>query len=104
MVRKAFIMHVYPDKHEEYEKRHDEIWPELVKELRQHGAKNYTIFLDKDSSKLFGYVEIADEELWARMPTTEINQKWWKYMEDVMETNPDSSPVSEDLQEVFHMD
>ncbi|WP_077619361.1 L-rhamnose mutarotase [Bacillus sinesaloumensis] len=104
MIRKAFVMTVYPDMHEEYEKRHNEIWPEMVEELRRHGGKNYSIFLDKDTNRLFGYVEIEDEEKWSQMASTEINQKWWKFMEPVMETNPDSSPVSKNLKEVFHMD
>lgn len=104
MIRKAFVMKVYPDMHEEYEKRHNEIWPEMVDELRKHGGKNYSIFLDKDTNTLFGYVEIEDEEKWKLMASTEINQKWWKFMEPVMETNHDSSPVSKDLKEVFHME
>lgn len=104
MIRKAFVMTVYPDKHEEYEKRHNEIWPEMVEALHRHGAKNYSIFLDKKTSKLFGYVEIKNEELWSKMATTEINQKWWEFMEPVMETNADNSPVTTDLKEVFHME
>ncbi|MGY0691456.1 L-rhamnose mutarotase [Virgibacillus sp. FSP13] len=104
MIRKAFVMTVHSDMHEEYEKRHNEIWLEMVEELHNHGASNYSIFLDKETSKLFGYVEIEDEETWSEMATTEINQKWWSYMESVMETNPDKSPVTKDLTEVFHMD
>jgi L-rhamnose mutarotase len=104
MIRKAFIMNVYPDQHEEYEKRHNEIWPEMIEELHNHGAKNYSIFLDKETNKLFGYLEIEDEEKWSKMAQTDINQKWWKFMEPVMETNEDSSPVVVDLKEVFHMD
>ena len=104
MIRKGFIMKVYPDKHAEYEKRHHEIWPEMVDELHRHGASNYSIFLDKETSTLFGYVEIEDEDKWSKMASTDINQKWWKYMEPVMETNPDNSPVTIDLKEVFHMD
>jgi L-rhamnose mutarotase len=104
MIRKAFVMKVYPDMHEEYEKRHNEIWPEMVDELRRHGGKNYSIFLDKDTNTLFGYVEIENEEKWNQMALTEINQKWWKFMEPVMDTNLDSSPVSKDLKEVFHME
>jgi L-rhamnose mutarotase len=104
MIRKAFVMNVYPDKHEEYQKRHNEIWPEMLKVLRNYGASNYSIFLDKETSKLFGYVEIVDEEKWSRMAKTEINQKWWRFMEPVMETNVDHSPVSVQLKEVFHMD
>lgn len=97
-------MKVYPDKHEEYEKRHKALWPEMVQELRKHGAKNYSIFLDEDSHLLFGYVEIEDEEKWKQMDKTRINQKWWNYMKDIMETNIDRSPVSKELKEVFHMD
>lgn len=104
MIRKAFVMTVYPNMHEEYEKRHNEIWPEMVEELQRHGARNYSIFLDKDTNKLFGYVEIENEEKWNQMANTEINQKWWAFMEPVMETNPDKSPVSINLTEVFHMD
>lgn len=104
MIRKGFVMTVYPDKHEEYEKRHNEIWPEMVEELKKHGAHNYSIFLDKDTNQLFGYIEIEDEEKWNKMASTDINQKWWAYMEPVMETNPDKSPLSKDLKEVFHLD
>ncbi|ALX49018.1 L-rhamnose mutarotase [Lentibacillus amyloliquefaciens] len=104
MIRKAFVMTVYPDKHEEYEKRHNDIWPEMVEELRKHGASNYSIFLDKHTSQLFGYIEVADEETWRKMDSTEINQKWWAFMEPVMETHSDNSPVSRGLKEVFHMD
>lgn len=104
MIRKAFVMNVYPDKHEEYEKRHNDIWPEMIEELRKHGASNYSIFLDEETSKLFCYVEIEDEETWSKMDKTAINQKWWEFMEPVMETNPDNSPVSKDLKLVFHMD
>ena len=104
MIRKAFVMEVYPDQHEEYEKRHNEIWPEMVKELKNHGAHNYSIFLDKETNQLFGYIEIEDEEKWKQMSLTEINQKWWAFMEPVMKTNSDNSPVTKDLKEVFHLD
>lgn len=104
MMRKAFVMKVYPDKHDLYEKRHREIWPEMVKELKEHGVKKYSIFLDQKTSKLFGYVEIEDEEKWQRMSQSEINQKWWVFMEPIMETNPDGSPVTQELKEVFYID
>ncbi|CAM4200179.1 L-rhamnose mutarotase [Lederbergia lenta] len=104
MIRKAFVMTVYPDKHEEYEKRHNEIWPEMVDALHHHGASNYSIFLDKETNQLFGYVEIENEEKWNKMSATDINQKWWDFMKPVMKTNTDNSPVSKSLKQVFHMD
>lgn len=97
-------MTVYPDMHEEYERRHTEIWPELVQALHDHGVRNYSIFLDKETSKLFAYVEMENEEKWKKLSLSEINQKWWAYMAPVMETNPDHSPVTKDLKMVFHMD
>lgn len=103
MIRKALLMKVYPDQHKEYEKRHNEIWPEMVDELKNYGVKSYSIFLDPKTSYLFAYLEIEDEVKWNRMASTEVNQKWWNYMEPIMETNPDNSPVTRDLLEVFHL-
>ena len=103
MIRKASIMTVYKDQYDEYQKRHDELWPEMEAELKAHGVHNYSIFLEKEKGKLFAYLEIEDEEKWSEMPNTAINKKWWDYMEPIMETNPNNSPVSIDLKEVFHL-
>lgn len=103
-MRKAFCMHVYPECQAEYEKRHNELWPEMAEELRTHGMLSYSIFLDKTTSQLFGYLEISDEKLWTEMASTPINLKWWDYMADVMDTNPDNSPVTVELAEVFHVE
>lgn len=103
MIKKAFVMQVNPDKHEEYEKRHNPIWSELAETLKAHGAHNYSIFLDKNRHLLFGYVEIESEERWAAVAQTEVCRKWWQFMADVMPSNPDSSPVSDDLKSVFYL-
>lgn len=96
-------MKVYPDKHEEYKKRHDELWPELEKEMKQHGCLNYTIWLDEETHFLFGYLEIEDESKWEKLPATEINKKWWNYMKDIMDTNKDNSPITSNLKNVFDL-
>ena len=101
---KGFKMKLYPGMEEEYEVRHNLLWPEMKDMIHEHGGKNYTIFLDKETLTLFGYIEIEDEELWAKGADTAINRKWWDYMADIMETNPDNSPVSVDLKTVFHLD
>jgi len=101
---KGFKMKLYPGMEEEYEKRHNELWPEMQDMIHEHGGKNYTIFLDKETLTLFGYIEIEDEELWAKGADTAINRKWWDFMAPIMETNPDNSPVSVDLKTVFHLD
>ncbi len=101
---KGFKMKLYPGQEEEYEKRHNALWPEMKDMIHEYGGSNYTIFLDKETLTLFGYLEVEDEELWEKSADTEINRKWWDYMADIMETNPDNSPVSTDLKQVFHLD
>jgi len=101
---KGFKMKLNPGQAEEYKRRHHELWPEMVDMIHAHGGKNYSIFLDPDSNVLFGYIEIEDPSRWAMGADTKINRKWWDFMADIMETNPDNSPVSQDLQLMFHLD
>ena len=104
MIRKAFLMKVNADAHEEYERRHRPIWTDLEAVLKSHGVSNYSIFLDKQTDQLFGYAEIESEDLWAKIAATEECRRWWAFMKDVMPTNKDDSPVSVELSEVFHLD
>lgn len=103
MLRKASIMQVNPDKHAEYKKRHDEIFPELVEVLKSHGVHNYSIFLDAKRNLLFAYVEIESEERWNAVSQTAACQKWWAFMKDIMPSNADNSPISEELSSVFYL-
>jgi L-rhamnose mutarotase len=104
MIRKAFVMWVNPSAHDEYKRRHDELWPNLRAVLKSHGAHNYSIYLDRKRSQLFASVELESEERWNAVASTEACRKWWAYMRDIMPSNPDSSPLSEELTEVFHLD
>ena len=104
MIRKGIVMSVNPDRHKEYEDRHTPIWPELEAVLKAHGVSNYSIFLHAETDQLFAYAEIESEEKWASIADEAICQKWWQYMGDIMPSNPDNSPVSTDLIEVFHID
>lgn len=101
---KAFKMKLYEGMAEEYEKRHNALWDKMKDMIHEYGGKNYSIFLDKDTNILFGYIEPEDEDKWNKSADTEICRKWWHYMADIMETNPDESPVSTDLKQVFHLD
>ena len=103
MIRKAFVMSVNAGCETEYARRHNPIWADLEAVLKSHGAHNYSIFLHPETRQLFGYVEIEDEARWAAVAATPECQRWWKRMGDVMPSNPDNSPVSRDLREVFHL-
>ncbi|MGM3162209.1 L-rhamnose mutarotase [Dickeya undicola] len=104
MLKKAFVMQVFPDCHEEYQRRHNPIWPELEAELKAHGAHHYSIFLDPERNLLFAYVEIESEERWNAVSQTDACQRWWKYMKEVMPANPDNSPIGAELKAVFYLE
>ena len=104
MVIKGFKMKLYDGMAEEYERRHNALWQEMKEMIHEYGGSNYSIFLDKETNTLFGYIELSDEEKWSKSSETAICRKWWDYMADIMETNEDNSPVSIDLIKVFHLD
>jgi L-rhamnose mutarotase len=60
-------------------------------------------FLDETTNNLFGVLKARDMAALDNLPLHPVMKKWWAYMKDVMETNPDNSPVSIPLQEVFYM-
>ena len=104
MTRHAFKMKLKPGVIDEYKRRHDEIWPELAKELRAAGISEYSIFLDEETLTLFAVQKLASENTAAGLPRTAIVKKWWAYMAPLMEVNPDNSPVCADLPEIFRLD
>ena len=104
MVRKGFNMFLYPGMEEDYEKRHTQLWPEMRDMIHEYGGHYYSIYLDRETHVLYGYLEVEDEARWAASADTAINRKWWDFMADIMETNPDNSPVCVDLSPVFHLD
>lgn len=97
-------MKLKPGFKDEYKKRHDEIWPELKSLLKENGISDYTIFLDEETNILFAVQQQDGIQSSQDLGQTAIVQKWWAYMADIMDTNPDNSPLSKALTEVFHMD
>ena len=104
MQRVAFKMKLFKGKEDEYKKRHDEIWSELKDLLKQACIQDYSIFLDEETSILFGYLTVTDKTKLDELPKEPIMQKWWAYMKDIMETNEDNSPVNITLREVFYLE
>ncbi len=104
MIRKAFKMSVHEGRQAEYARRHNPIWRELEDALLAHGVRTYSIYLDPETSELFAYAEIESEERWAAVASTDVCRRWWRHMRDLMPSNPDDSPVSTELKEVFHIE
>lgn len=101
MIRKAFVMQLHKGHKEEYQKRHNPIWPELEETLKEHGIVNYSIHFHEETHQLFAYLECKDEQLLASIADTEVCKKWWAHMKNIMDSNPDNSPIVKDLEEVF---
>ncbi|KLT67420.1 L-rhamnose mutarotase [Pedobacter sp. BMA] len=99
----AFKMKLKSGSAAEYKTRHDQIWPELLALLKANGISDYSIFLDEETNTLFAVQQQSGNSS-QDLGSTEIVQKWWAYMADIMETNPDHSPVSVPLDMVFHLD
>jgi L-rhamnose mutarotase len=104
MKRLAFKMYLNEGQKEEYKKRHDEIWPELHNLLKESGISEYSIFLDEETSTLFAFQKVSNAGGSQDLGQTEIVKKWWTFMSDIMKTNPDNSPITVPLEEVFYMD
>lgn len=102
MKRVAFKMKMIPGMKEEYKRRHAEIWPEIAELIRKTGTSDYSIFLDEETNILFGVQKVEGNIGSQDLGFNEIQKKWWDYMSDIMEVNPDNSPVTVFLEEVFY--
>lgn len=104
MEKFAFRMQLNQGMEEEYRKRHDEIWPELVALLKEAGIQDYSIHLDPQTHILFGVLWRTDDHKMEDLPSHPVMQKWWAHMADIMETGSDNKPIAIPLETVFHMD
>lgn len=103
MQKYAFRMRLNPGMRDEYQRRHDAIWPELVALLREAGVRDYSIHLDEETNLLFGVLWRIDDHTMDALPRHPVMQRWWAHMADIMETNPGNEPVAVPLKTVFHM-
>ena len=101
--RIGFKMKLKPGFKEEYKKRHNEIWPEILDLLKKEGISDYSIFLDEETNILFAFQHQQGQNSSQDLKSNEAVKKWWDYMADIMEVNPDNSPVTTALEEVFYM-
>ncbi|SMX44061.1 L-rhamnose mutarotase [Maliponia aquimaris] len=103
MQKYAFRMRLNPGCRDEYKRRHDAIWPDLVTLLKEAGISDYSIHLDEETNTLFGVLWRTDDHRMDDLPNHEVMQRWWAHMADIMETTPDNAPVVTALTPVFHL-
>jgi len=104
VIRNAFKMKLKSGCAAEYRKRHDKIWPELLKAHSDVGIFDYSIFFDEETLILFAFQKLSDDNIADNLKNLAIVKKWWDYMADLMEVHPNNMPVFKTLPEVFHMD
>lgn len=97
-------MHLNEGQKQEYLKRHNEIWPELKRVLKEAGISDYAIFLDEETNILFAVQKVAETEKTKNLSNEPIVKKWWDHMADIMKVNPDNSPIVKELAQVFYME
>ncbi|MDA3957881.1 L-rhamnose mutarotase [Oceanispirochaeta sp.] len=104
MKRLAFKMKLKPGCAEEYKKRHNNLWPELAELLKSSGVSDYSIFLDEETNILFAVQKIEAEGGSQDLGENPIVKNWWAHMADIMVTNPDNSPLTIPLRELFYLE
>ncbi len=103
MQKFAFAMQLHPGQEDEYRRRHDAIWPELVALLREAGISDYSIHLDRRTGTLFAVLWRSEDHAMASLPDHPVMRRWWAHMADIMETAADGSPATAPLETVFHL-
>jgi len=103
MKRVAFKMYLKEGYKEEYRQRHKKLWPEVAELLKEAGISDYAIYLDEKTHALYAFQKLSKEEGSQSLGQHEIIRKWWDHMADIMEVNPDKSPIAEPLEEMFYL-
>ena len=103
MEKYVFKLRLKPGCADEYKKRHDEIWPEMVDLLKDAGISDYSIHLDEETNALFAVLWRTDDHKMEDIPTNPVMQKWWLYMSDIMERDGAEGPNVVPLKLMFHL-
>jgi L-rhamnose mutarotase len=104
-MRICFLLHVRPEKLQEYKQCHTQVWPEMLEALRQTGWRNYSLYLRPDGL-LVGYLETDDfEKACADMQNYPVNARWQAVTSQFFEPMPGAADENMiPLEEVFHLD
>lgn len=104
-MKHSFVMQLLEGYEDEYKKRHDEIWPELVALLKSYGISDYSISLEPTTLQLFGVFSAAQNFDSEGLKGEAVMQRWWESMSPLMVTLPDShEPQVTLLTPLFYME
>ena len=97
-------MRVKAGSEQEYRRRHEAVWPEMLRALKDAGCSNYSIYMK--GQDLFAYLEVGDFESFKRQMSSNADaQRWEEQMAPIMERAiQPKTGFHEVLPEVFHLD
>jgi len=99
----GFRMQLNAGQADEYRRRHDEIWPELIELLQESGVSDYSIFLHDATNSLFAVLRRTPDHKMDKLPLEPIMQRWWEHMADIMASHSNNEPIVEPMERVFHL-
>jgi L-rhamnose mutarotase len=102
--RTCFTFTIKPGTEREYKRRHDEIWPEMVAALRASGIRNYTLFLRGREVIAYAECEPDAETAFARMAATEVDRRWSRWFEEIIDRRFADDGTAMTVPEVWHLD
>ena len=104
--RVCFLLHIRPDRLDEYLTAHQSVWPEMLDALSRTGWRNYSLFVQRPEGLVVGYLETDDyAAALAGMAAEEVNLRWQATMAQYF-TLPDGARPddgSEQLTQYFHL-
>lgn len=104
MERLLFVMTLREGQVEEYERRHEDVWPELLGDLYAAGWRNYSLF--RRGLQVYGYAECHPDVATAleAMASSQANARWAAWFTDVIATLTDAEGNLLRAPQVWHMD
>ena len=87
-----------PGAYDEYKRRHDELWPELAKMMKDNGI---SMAIYRFNDYLFVHGTAATADAWDRCDQDPITPRWNEYMSDVLETDDGGNLVVHSLPPAF---
>lgn len=104
MERVCFVLHLLPDRVQDYLAAHDHVWPQMLAALRDAGWHNYSLFVRPEDGLVVGYLETPDfAAAQNAMTATDVNARWQAAMAEFFQggSNPDEAMTP--LTHYFHL-
>lgn len=104
MERALFYLRIFPGTEAEYDRRHAEIWPELVEEIRSSGIRNFSGFRRGCDVWYYGEYTPDAKTAFAVHGPKPGNQRWNHYFRNIIAQITDDAGELLFFREVFHTD